>query len=131
MVQPDETTFDAVKTRMTRRVRRLGYVVFMGGGLLIFIPMIIAVIQGIQKDEIWDPVSGQSVIRRGNAVNCTADARRLVEQSVGLSRLSSEWDGHYREWLARCKKDDPGLYDLLYQTRTSLQKRKKDAPVPD
>lgn len=125
MAQPEKSQYEAIKERTTRKVRHLGYVVFMGGGLLIFVPMIIAVFSGINNDRIWEPQTGQAVVRQGSQTDCTNEARRMLVDADELSRITSKWDASYREWLLRCRKNNPGLYDLVRQTRQELRARHK------
>ncbi|QDG54595.1 hypothetical protein FIV42_28770 [Persicimonas caeni] len=115
-----EPTREEIKERTAKIVRRLGYVVFMGGGLLIFIPMLIGVGSGISNDRIWDPVTGRPVTRDQRTVDCKEEARRLLVQAGEQESLTGKWDEPYRAWLVRCQEDHPTLYDMLAETRQDL-----------
>ncbi len=118
-----EPTREEIKERTAKIVRRLGYVVFMGGGLLIFIPMLIGVGSGISNDRIWDPVSGRPVTSKQRTVDCEEEARRLMMQAGRQESLTSAWDEPYSAWLVRCQDDHPELYDMLSETRQELLKQ--------
>jgi lipopolysaccharide/colanic/teichoic acid biosynthesis glycosyltransferase len=120
---PDEPTPEEVKERTATIVRRIGYVVFMGGGLLLFIPMLIAVASGIKDDRIWDPFSGERVHRSERVVNCQEQARRLLVEAGEVQKLTADWDQPYRVWLTRCREDHPQMYDMLRETRRDLRRR--------
>jgi hypothetical protein len=97
----------------------------MGGGLLIFIPMLIGVGTGIQSGDVWDPYTDEKVAVTTPATDCREDARRLVKMSAEMDDLEPEWDEPYRAWLTRCKNDYPTLYDVLETTRQELRNKKK------
>lgn len=118
----EEPTTDQVKERTARLVRRLGYVVFMGGGLLIFIPMLIGVGSGIGNDRIWDPFTGARVGAEQRTIDCAGEARRLLVDAGRQEALSASWDEPYRAWLTRCKKQEPQLFNLLRETRQELRR---------
>src|SRR5690554_7654868 len=84
MTEPKELSIEQVKERSTRFARRLGYVVFMGTGLLIFIPMILAVASGIKNEQIWDPETGRAVIGGRQEMDCSEEARRSEEHTSEL-----------------------------------------------
>jgi|GEM_PF-1840000 len=127
MSEPNELSIEQVKERSTRFARRLGYVVFMGTGALIFIPMILAVASGIKNEQIWDPETGRAVIGGRQEMDCSEEARLLVENAATLAKYNNHWDSRYREWLLRCKSESPELYDMLRASRQSLRTR---APAP-
>jgi hypothetical protein len=116
---------ERIKKRTEKITRRIGYVVFMGGGLLIFIPMLIGVGTGIQSGDVWDPYTDEKVAVTTPATDCREDARRLVKMSAEMDDLEPEWDEPYRAWLTRCKNDYPTLYDVLETTRQELRNKKK------
>lgn len=121
---PEQPTPEEVKERTATLVRRLGYVVFMGGGLLLFIPMLIAVGSGIKNDRVWDPFSGERVHRSEREVNCQEQARQLLVEAGQEQRLSAAWDQPYRVWITRCRDDHPQIYDMLRETRRDLRRRR-------
>lgn len=123
MSEPKELTIEQVKERSTRFARRLGYVLFMGTGLLIFVPMILAVASGIKNDQIWDPETGRAVSGGRQEMDCPEEARQLVENAVSLAKYNNHWDSRYREWLLRCKSENSELYDMLRASRQSLRTR--------
>lgn len=124
MSEPKELTAEQVKERSARFVRRLGYVIFMGTGALIFVPMLFAVASGIQNNQIWDPETGRAVMGGRQEMDCPEEARLLIERSATLAKHNSRWDSRYREWLLRCKSDNPQLFDMVSASRQSLRKRK-------
>ena len=125
MSEPKETTVEQVKERSARFARRLGYVVFMGTGLFIFIPMIVEVASGMKNNEIWDTETGHAVMGGRQEMDCPEQARLLVEESAKLPKYNGHWDARYREWLLRCKDKSPDAYDMLRASRDSLRTRTK------
>lgn len=123
MSEPKDLSIEQVQERSTRFARRLGYVVFMGTGLLIFVPMILAVASGIKNNQIWDPETGRAVLGGRQQMDCTEEARLLVENAATLAKYNNHWDSRYREWLLRCKTESPELYDMLRASRQSLRTR--------
>ncbi len=123
--QPSEPSRAEIKERTATIVRRLGYLVFMGGGLLIFIPMLIGVGSGIKNERIWDPFTKQPVSSSERAVDCQEHARRLMIEAGGEEDLTARWDEPYRAWLNRCRDDHPELYDMLRETRQELRRPQK------
>lgn len=121
---PDEPAPEEIKERTATLVRRLGYVVFMGGGLLLFVPMLIAVGSGIKNDRIWDPFTGEQVHRSERAVNCQEQARQLLVEAGAEQQLTANWDQPYRVWITRCRDDYPQMYDMLRETRRDLRRRR-------
>lgn len=125
MSEPDPTsdpTPEEIKSRTATVVRRLGYLIFMGGGLLIFIPMLVGVASGIKNDRIWDPVTQQPVQATDRQADCQGEARRLMMDAALYDRLRSSWDEPYRAWITRCQKQHPDLYDMLRDTRRELRR---------
>lgn len=118
-----EPTRQQIKERTATLIRRLGYVVFMGGGLLIFVPMIIGVGVGVSNNEIWDPFTGRPVDSTERTIDCEEEARRLMVRAGGLNRLSGAWSESYSGWLVRCQDNHPELYDMLRVTRKQLRKK--------
>jgi hypothetical protein len=109
-----------VRERTAKLVRRIGYVIFMGGGLLIFIPMLIGVGSGISNDRVWDPFTHKPLSTSEDSIDCSSEARRLLVQAGRETSLSARWDEPYRAWLTRCRDDNPELYDALQDTRDEL-----------
>ena len=124
--EPPKTRRERIKERTAKITRRVGYVVFMGGGLLIFIPMLIGVGTGISSGDVWDPYTDEKVAVSSPATDCKEDARRLIKMSSDLDGLEPEWDEPYRAWLTRCKNDYPTLYDVLETTRQELRRKESD-----
>ena len=118
-----EPTREEIKERTAKLVRRLGYVIFMGGGLLIFVPMLIGVGSGISNDRVWDPVTGDAVQSDQRELDCPGEARRLMMQAGRQETLTAKWDEPYRLWLAKCQQENPELYDLLSNTRQQLRRQ--------
>lgn len=121
-----QPTRKEVKERTAKIVRRIGYVLFMGGGLIIFIPMLIGVGSGISNDRIWDPFTHKRVTTEAPEMDCTAEARRLLVQAGREEGLSARWDEPYRAWLTRCRQDNPQLYDMLTDARAELREAGED-----
>ncbi|MFP4600357.1 MAG: hypothetical protein ACLFVJ_19030 [Persicimonas sp.] len=119
--EPSEPSRVEIKERTATIVRRLGYLVFMGGGLLIFIPMLIGVGSGIKNERIWDPFTKAPVTSTERAVDCQEQARRLMIQAGLQDKLTARWDEPYRAWITRCRSDHPDLYDMLRETRQDLR----------
>lgn len=124
--EPRELSADQIKERSARLVRRLGYLVFMGTGFAVFIPMIIAVASGIKNGEIWDPETGRVVAGGRQEMDCQGEARHMIEKAATLPKYSSHWDARYREWLLRCKTSNPEAYDMLRGSRQSFRDRQSD-----
>lgn len=118
-----QPTREEIKERTAKIVRRLGYVVFMGGGLLIFIPMLIGVGSGISNDRVWDPVTGDAVKSDQRELDCKGEARRLMLEAGRQESLSATWDEPYRLWLAKCRDENTELYDMLSKTRQQLRRQ--------
>lgn len=109
---------ESERERTKRAVRHAGYVVFIGGGFVLFVTMLVGVVQGIQEGRAWNPYTGL----RQEEGRCLERARRLVADSGQLESTTPEWTGRYRDWQVRCKDGYPTLYDLLEETRHQLQK---------
>lgn len=123
-----EPTRQQIKERTATIIRRLGYLVFMGGGLLIFIPMLLGVGKGVSENKIWDPFTGRPVDTNERTIDCEEEARRLMVRAGSLDRLSGIWSEAHSAWIVRCKSDHPALYDMLSATR---QQVRKDDPTED
>lgn len=112
---------EEIERQTMKIVRRAGYVVFFGATLLLCIPMIIAGVQGLQQDRVWDPMTGEPVSRAHTGLTCLDDAQQLIF----ITGQRGEWTGateqRYRLWLARCRTDYPQAYDMLSTTRTNLR----------
>ena len=120
---PEEETIEEARERTETLVRRIGYVVFMGGGLLVFIPMVIAVANGISSGEVWDPYTHERVGAKSAATDCIEDAKRLIEIAPEQPELTTRWDETYRAWVTRCRDDHRDLYDVLRSTRQELREK--------
>jgi hypothetical protein len=118
-----EPTRKQIKERTAKIIRRLGYLVFMGGGLLIFIPMIIGVGKGVSNNEIWDPFTGHAVESTERTVDCDEQARQLMVRAGSLDRLSGTWTEAHSAWIVRCQEEHPELYDMLQTTRQQVRKK--------
>jgi hypothetical protein len=117
-----QPTREQIKERSATIFRRLGYLIFMGGGLFIFIPMIIGVSIGVSNDEIWDPFTGRSVGSTERTIDCGEQARRLMVRAGGLDRLRGTWSEAHSAWIVDCKDQHPDMYDMLTSTRQQLRK---------
>ncbi|MFW5966113.1 MAG: hypothetical protein ACOCV2_01290 [Persicimonas sp.] len=106
---------EEVRDRTATMVRRIGYVVFMGGGLLLFIPMLIGVARGIQENEVWDPFTGDRVESDARATDCEEDARRLLREADDAA--SASWESSYSAWIDKCRDDHGEVYELLRDVR--------------
>lgn len=106
-------------------VRRLGYVVFFGGALLMAVPMIIGAVQGIQQDRIWDPFTGEPVAADEVKVEC-------VDEAVYLTRhaeFGGEWERRFRRWRQRCSDEYPDLYGMLNRVRDQLREGEEPGEI--
>lgn len=121
---PDEPQSDepSEKQRTKTIVRRLGYVVFIGGGFTMFLLMMVGVVNGIQEGKAWNPYTGKPV-QEGK---CLESARQLLMDAGEMNRIEPPWEGRYREWVTRCKDDHPDLYEVLGRTHSELQNLDSD-----
>lgn len=117
----DDAETRKVDERTTTIVRRIGYVLFMGGGLLLFIPMLVGVAVGISEGEVWDPFTEERVDPEAGAADCEEDARHLIAEAGQLDSFESAWDERHSAWVDKCRDDHPELYDLLRDSRRDLQ----------
>lgn len=113
--QKGEPNPEEVRDRTSKVVRRIGYVVFMGGGLLLFIPMLFGVARGIHEDEVWDPFTGERVESDARTTDCEDDARRLLSDADDSG--TEAWESSYSAWIDKCRGDHPEVYELLRDTR--------------
>lgn len=118
---PDEPE-NPEKERTKTIVRRSGYVVFLGGGFVMFVMMLVGVVNGLQENRAWNPYTGLPH-EKGE---CIEQARDLMLDAGELERLSPPWVGRYREWVTRCKEGHGELYELLRGTHSHLQKLRKN-----
>ena len=125
---PERPTREEIKERTATLARRVGYVLFMGGGLLIFIPMLIGVGSGIKNDRVWDPFTESRVGVESTGIDCEEEARRLLVEAGRHGRLEASWDEPFRAWRTRCRKSYPQLFDMLRQTRLELHEGSESAP---
>jgi hypothetical protein len=110
---------DPQRQRHNTLVRRAGYVVFIGGGVAMFLAMLVGVVQGIRTEKVWDPYTGLPH-REGE---CLERSRNLMLDAGRLERLRPQWENRYRDWVVRCKDRHAEAYELLKETRTVLRKR--------
>lgn len=120
--RPDEV--DPERERHNTLVRRAGYAVFIGGGVAMFLAMLVGVVQGIRGEQVWDPYTGMPH-REGE---CLERSRTLMLDAGGLERLRPQWENRYRDWVIRCKDSHSEAYELLKETRTVLRKRGGNGP---
>ncbi len=106
------------KARTKKYVRRVGYVVCIGGGFAMFLMMLLGVVDGIRHDRAWDPYTGQPVEKQ----DCLEDARRLLLDAGEMEELDPPWVGRYRKWVTRCKDRHDDLFEILADTHSELQK---------
>lgn len=121
---PESPEQHKARQRTIRVVRRIGYVVFLGGGLAMFTAMMIGVVNGLRYDRAWNPYTGQ----RHRQVECLDRARALMLDARVEEPLDPKWVGRYRDWISRCRDNHPELYQLLSETRSVLQEREPDDP---
>ena len=112
------------RERTERIVRRIGYALFLGGGLAMFVAMMVGVVNGIRQDRAWNPYTG----KRHRQVECLDRTRRLMLDAGERPDLTPKWTGRYRDWISRCRDNHPELYQLLEETRTVLQSRDPSPP---
>jgi len=110
------------KERTKTFVRRVGRVVFIGSGFLLFVTMMIGVVRGIQQDRAWNPYTGKA----HDEGECLRRARELMEDAGELDRLSGPWMNRYREWGTDCGENHAELQELLERTHGELQQLGND-----
>lgn len=122
---------DPVYQETRRNVIRFGHVFFITLAMVVFIPILIGVGQGISSKQVWDPYNGELVysgdgVLSTAASDCVERAGRLLSEGAQLQALERSWAEPQREWQMRCRKEHPDLSQLLSRTRDRL--RQKQAP---
>lgn len=102
-----------------RKARRLGYVIFFGTATLVFLPIAIGTISGLQHDRVWDPFTGQQV---GAEHDCREDAAALLMEAGRSEALTSVWEQRHRRWVTRCKAEEPVALSMLRSARNELRR---------
>ena len=118
------------KFRRTRSlVIRVGNALFITFAMVMFIPMLVGVAQGIGSQKVWNPYTGEPVYEQAEERHswCAEEGRRLLVMAGSLGSLERRWAEPYREWQTRCKKDHQPLYGALERTRTLLRKKQDPA----
>lgn len=107
--------------RLETRFRRLGYVVFFGLSGLLFFPILWGAIDGIRKDRVWDPYTGEPVHARERLVDCESETGELIFLAGEYDGLDGAWEMRYRRWQTRCREEHPEYYRLLRVARDRLR----------
>ncbi|RAL23608.1 hypothetical protein DL240_05460 [Lujinxingia litoralis] len=131
---PAETSPDARKQRVetvARQARRAGYVLFFGTAVVLFVPILIGVIQGLNHDTIRDPFTGQLVDAEAMDRDCREDASALL-LDAGRHGRTSAWDAQLRHWQARCEGAEPVAASMLLEAGRQLAgSSRPDESTPD
>lgn len=121
-MRPDEEAKREEILRKTEsRVRHIGYVIFFGLGSIIFFPMILGAIQGIQQDRVWDPFTNLPVSTAEDVLDCRGEAGDLIYLAGQKGEFDNRWEQRYRRWVSRCQQDHLELFDILTVTRKRLR----------
>ncbi|TXD36432.1 hypothetical protein FRC96_10150 [Lujinxingia vulgaris] len=107
---------------VTRKARRLGYIVFFGTAVLVFLPITIGAISGLRDGRVWDPFTGQQVSARAEDPDCRRDATSLLMEAGRLNALSASWENRHRRWVTRCKGEEPVAFSMLRSARGELRR---------
>lgn len=122
---PSSTALSPREQRLqnvTRKARRLGYVVFFGTAVLVFLPIAFGAITGIRDGRIWDPFTGQQVGAGSVEPDCRQDATDLLMEAGRLNALSASWENRRRRWVTRCKGEEPVAFSMLRTARGELRR---------
>jgi hypothetical protein len=106
------------RERTVRIARRIGYVLFLGGGLALFVTLVVGVVQGISTNKVWDPYTSEPYY----GAECLEDARHLIEDASTYERVVPPWENRYHRWVSRCKKRHPSVFQMLKQSRESIRR---------
>ena len=120
--QPNGEIEEARQTynRTEKWVRRVGTIFLFAAALLIFVPMVIGAIQGVQQDRVKDPFTGLPVPIDDDDMDCLDEAADLVYLARSEEGGNSNWEQRYRQWLSRCQDEHGELYYLLTRERERI-----------
>lgn len=105
------------RERTVRIARRAGYVLFLGGGLVLFTTLVVGVVGGITDQRVWDPYTGEPYY----GAECLDEARQLIEEASAYDRVEPPWENRYHRWVSGCKERHPDVFQMLDQTRRSIR----------
>lgn len=128
---PETNPAQAAMKRTEKWVRRIGYLILFGVATLIFFPIVVGAIQGIQQDEIKDPFTGQPVPGTERDFDCLIESGDLIYLAGEHERSSGMWDQRYSRWVLRCQDDHRDMYQLLKQTRDRMLGREAPPELDD
>lgn len=118
--EPTQQEIERARQKFQRTetlVRRIGYVVLFGGGLVLVIPLLIGVIQGLQHDQVWDPFTGDPAVVDAVELDCVDEAIELVELG---DDPEGDFERRHRRWNERCGDDYDQLRALLQRVRDDV-----------
>ena len=122
MSQKEETTSEEeILEKTASRIRRVGAMFFLGLGALVFLPMIVGTIQGVQQGQAWDPFTSLPVSTDEAGFDCREEAGSLIYDAGAAGEVTARWEERFRLWVSRCQDEHLELFDLLELTRTRLQ----------
>ena len=101
-----------------RWIRRIGYVVLFGAALAVFVPMVVAAIQGVRHHQVWDPFTGQPVMEE---LDCIEEAGDLIYLAGERAEPDGMWEQRYHRWSLRCQDEHQDLYHVLVLTRERMR----------
>lgn len=105
-----------------RKARRLGYVIFFGTAVIVFLPIAIGAISGLQNDRVWDPFTGEQISAQAADLDCREDAAALLMEAGRSEGLTSVWEQRHRRWVTRCKAEEPAAFSMLRSARNELRR---------
>ncbi|TXC78036.1 hypothetical protein FRC91_04715 [Bradymonadales bacterium TMQ1] len=132
---PSSTALSPREQRLqsvTRKARRLGYVLFFGTAVLVFLPITIGAFSGLRSGQVWDPFTGEQVGATSVEHDCRQDATGLLMEAGRLTTLSASWENRHRRWVTRCKGEEPVAFSMLRSARSELRRGESEtAPDPE
>lgn len=117
---------DPVYARTRKLVIRFGTIFFALCAVALFAPILIGVGQGVARDKMWDPYTGNPIEAGTPRVQCMDDAQRLMVDAGRHQKLVRSWAEPHRNWISACRKDHPELYELLRRTREQLLRKQME-----
>ena len=103
-----------------RKARRIINVLLFSTGFLIFVPMVVGAVTGVQDGEVWDPLTGLSVTMDED-LHCVNEAGDLLYLAGAYGEYDGRWEQRFRRWRTNCQKSEPELQMLLSKTRERLR----------
>lgn len=103
------------------RFRHLGYFLFFGLAVVVFIPLGVGVVTGIVRGQAWDPFTGEEAFDERRELDCRREATDLIFIAGGEDRLHNSWEQRYRRWVVRCQDPHLDYYEHLTLARDRLR----------